>query len=438
MKISLVYSHDQSHWLSCQFITKNLLASYARFLPIKNAKKCQIVNFHKQLNESDVELEARKIVRFCPDLIIFVDHTPHPYGLINYLARDYRNSKETTRPKIYFHVYGDFPLMSFYWMNCEKALKQFEVKWFCASNAQLELLKKFIKGPHTSIKKIPFPVDGTTFNYRPSFRHDLRKRLKISDEEIVFLYTGRISYQKRLAELLTLFEIVSKSYEGKCKLLIAGNFDNLGNPYIGDHLHEGEYSQKLIGFLSKFPKKIRDSILYLGNIEQIALSKVYNASDIFVSLSTHNDEDFGMSPAEALLTGLPAILTNWGGYACFNESQSEVSLVNVRISKSSPVIDIHFGQFLAAANRLMTEIENIRKNRKRRSLFNAKQWEITSIARLLNESLSDDASIPFKGFTNQLSAFSGALRKNTPFVIERSFYSPLYNELYENYISKKL
>src|SRR5690606_31151116 len=49
----------------------------------------------------------------------------------------------------------------------------------------------------------------------------------------------------------------------------------------------------------------------------------YNAADTYFSLSLHHDEDFGMSPAEALCSGASAVLSDWGGYASFTEKNSE-------------------------------------------------------------------------------------------------------------------
>jgi glycosyltransferase involved in cell wall biosynthesis len=70
--------------------------------------------------------------------------------------------------------------------------------------------------------------------------------------------------------------------------------------------------------------------LYLGTKTAEELNRLYNAGDVFLSLSVHHDEDFGMSPAEALLAGSPAILSRWGGYAAFESAACRVVPVSLR------------------------------------------------------------------------------------------------------------
>ena len=50
----------------------------------------------------------------------------------------------------------------------------------------------------------------------------------------------------------------------------------------------------------------RENILHFEEIERLV--------DVFVSLSVHQDENFGYAPIEAMACGVPAVVTDWGGY----------------------------------------------------------------------------------------------------------------------------
>ena len=91
--------------------------------------------------------------------------------------------------------------------------------------------------------------------------------------------------------------------------------DDLAIPYLGKEALPGT-------FYFHWEESIReygldDKVSYLGNLSKEELFELYNGSDCYISLSSHNDEDYGMSPAEALSTGLPCILSQWGGFISF-------------------------------------------------------------------------------------------------------------------------
>lgn len=435
MKVSLVYSHTKSHWLSCQFITRNLLESYSRFIPVKKPEICQIVNYHKNISFYEIEQTTLDILKFSPESIIFLDHTPHPYELINCLDEEYLKNPRLKRPSLIFHVYGDFPLLSAGWLKCSSALKRFKIKWICASDSQVDLVKKFIKKGESSIYLAPFPIDDSKFYFDLKIRKEARKKLNIKDDEITFIYSGRLSYQKRIQDLLVLYQLFKKHSSRPTRLLLAGPFDNLGNPYIGEHFHEGEFAQKLISYFSLLDEDTKKSINYLGCVEEEALNRIYNSADIFVSLSTHNDEDYGMSPAEALSTGLPAVLTNWGGYSSF-QFDDAVKLVPVKINQSKVSIDINTKVFHKEVSDFSLRMEALRANRASMALKNSRRINIKKVGKSLEDILEAEFE-SFKGFTPFMNKFNQIFKTAKPFVSQQPVYSDFYKEIYESYISKK-
>jgi len=92
-------------------------------------------------------------------------------------------------------------------------------------------------------------------------------------------------------------------------LLIAGEWDDILMPYSGKFGPLGSYFAQFSGTSEKH---LNDHIHFLGKLDSAQLLKANNGCDLFVSFSTYNDEDYGMSVAEALACGLPCLLSNWG------------------------------------------------------------------------------------------------------------------------------
>lgn len=179
---------------------------------------------------------------------------------------------------------------------------------------------------------IPFPLDPKNFFYCEKQRQTQRKKLNLLDDDIVFIYTGRLSQQKRISELIKSFNCLPTEKRKKSTLLLAGHFDDLSNPYLGEHktrfLYESEIQEQI-----KIGKTKKSRIHYLGNIPTTELKSLYSCADYFVSLSTHHDEDFGMSPIESLFCGTKCILSDWGGYASFAINDKFCKLIPVRYKK---------------------------------------------------------------------------------------------------------
>ncbi len=437
MKVTFVYSQIESHWLSCQTITKNLLASYSQIFPIENSKKCQIVNYNKDSRLFDIEKISNNIFEFNPDIIVFLDHSPHPYPVLKAYDLLLKQNKQTQLPVIHFHVYGDFPLMSKEWIQSAKILKKFAIKWICASDSQTELIRKFIKKGKDSIFKIPFPVDTSSYFFDSRLRSKARTKLGITKNEVVFVYSGRISYQKRIQDLLDLFGLLVNNTDVSIRLFILGPFDSLGNPYTGEYFQEGEFAQKLINYFNTFTEDVKSKITYLGCAEETMLNEVYNAADIFVSLSTHNDEDYGMAPAEAICTGLPAILSDWGGYSSFAQNENQVLLIPTRINANKPLIEISRKEFGIKAAKLISQIESLRTERDHIKKKNLENFGVDGVASQLKKLIKTNVEI-FSGFTPAMEDFGQSLKKSAPFLEGNPKYSDFYNELYESYVSKKL
>ncbi|MGE0877283.1 MAG: glycosyltransferase family 4 protein [Acidimicrobiia bacterium] len=151
------------------------------------------------------------------------------------------------------------------------------------------------EGVSTSrIAVIPYGVDPNRFGDRGD-RPSIRSELGISDDDIVFTYTGRLLREKGLAELLAAF---AELQVGSARLLIVGS---------------GPESGRLRGAAAALG--VSGLVHFLGWATPDRVAGLLAASDAFVlpSLPTpYWEEQLGFSLVEAMATGLACIGTDTG------------------------------------------------------------------------------------------------------------------------------
>jgi glycosyltransferase involved in cell wall biosynthesis len=426
MKIALLYSYKESDWFSCTKIVKNLLDSYTLALADHTVLKLNYSNNSKA--DSHLEL-ANHIVTEKPDKLIFIDHKPHPLKILNLVSS--LNSNYT--PKIDIHVFGDFTLMFNKWVGVEKILKNKEVKFFCASDAQVALVSKFFENPNQYIKKVPFPVSIEEFYLDKKF-NDIRKDLDLSETSTVLLYTGRMSMQKKVLELLDVFSkaIESDQIPKDTFLLLAGEFDKLGFEFGDVYHHLGESFRNFDRKLNTLSDEVKSRIKLLGKVENSKLNNYYNSADVFVSLSTYHDEDYGMSVAEAGMSGTPLLLSDWAGFKSFKHGEY-CDLVTTRLGRFEPEVDI--SEAVVKLGKIVKESKTFESEKISKD-FQLKN-SIESVSELLKKYESEDSGL-FIGFNSFLYRLS---RVNT--FEHKLFYdsnskslNKNYYEVYDVYASK--
>lgn len=313
MKIAMVDGHLENRWISCSTITKNIKKTYlANDFEIKNFS---IDAKREKINFSTYKV-AKEVSEFKPDVIALVDYQPVPDFFINCIYERYKSMEN--KPKIIFHIYGDFTIFLNKWIRCNDALKHFECKFLAASKAQTDLLRKLICDGESLVSYHPFPVDTDFFKFDASLISQAKKRFNIDEGEYVFVYTGRLTLQKNTLKLIKCAKLLSNFSKKKFKILLAGPFDDIGYTYFGYYIDSGEYQSIWSKSLDSLDKNTREKIVHLGLLDRDDLKLLYHAGDSFISMSTNNDEDFGMSPAEAFCCGMDGLLTKWGGLKSFN------------------------------------------------------------------------------------------------------------------------
>lgn len=297
----------------------------------------------------------------------------------------------------------------------------------CASHAQQSFVRQFLKEDHTHL--VPFPCDENVFHFSEIERANTRERWGIEDRTPVFLYTGRVSRQKNVLELILAFKQASSHLSPKPQLFIAGDFDDLNIPFLGLHSDPGHYFQSLV------EQQDSENIHLLGQLTHDELRRAYNASDLYISLSTHNDEDYGMCPAEAALCGLPMTLSGWGGYHSFsNYLKKDCTLIEVKVQNKRILPNT-----LDVQKRLMAfeqQHETSRRDelsRKAQSIFG-----IQAVADKLESFYSSLIKVPaFEGFQENFEKFSASfiLSPRAPFRNAEGSYNTDYIDAYKHYFT---
>jgi glycosyltransferase involved in cell wall biosynthesis len=430
MKIALIYSQRKSSWKSCQAITENLIAAYSL---LYSPEQTLLLNYHSKISDFELWQGVKKIVQEQPDKIIITDHTPHPYSFFLELEK----LKLNKNTEIIIHVFGDFTLYVKEWIKSERILKGFQVKFICASTRQKNLIESFISNNTGNVFSSPFPVNTQKFYYSPELRSQIRKKNFIEDHTTLFVYTGRISKQKNVIELIQIFSRFIELQNPDAKLILAGQFDNIGIPFIGYKTKES-YENACLDLIHSMnsSKNTQDKIIYSGNLDEVKLCELYNASDVYISLSVHNDEDFGMAPAEALCCGLPSILTNWAGYASFKNEDEEnyCHLIPTKINDHS--IDFSQSTLLMSLIQMNDNINLLRSQRKSLEKINQNSLSINTVSTSLEKIMKSKVET-FNGFSELFYKMEIAFQSTlAPFgnITYNFSFTDLYKNIYEKYV----
>lgn len=201
----------------------------------------------------------------------------------------------------------------------------------CSSEARL--LKAFFPKSKLRVREIPLPVNESIFTYpKNSKKNQLRKSLNLPKNEKILLYAGRISSQKNIVSLLSVFRQI-RELQQNVKLIVLGDADEVGVPHFPKRS-----PRRYIVSVSEAVNSlgIESAVEFRPAVSQTDLAGYFQACDVHVSLSVHSGEDFGYSIAQGLACGIPTIVTKWGGGVDLSNVSSGVS---VSTSVAGPMID---------------------------------------------------------------------------------------------------
>jgi glycosyltransferase involved in cell wall biosynthesis len=428
-KIALISKDEISSWKSCQHITGNLHQAYAKSFSASSAIKDFKVS--KKYNQYLAQKTAKEILEWGADLIVWLDHQPNAALLVEALDNLY-SQLQLKKPSLIVHLFGDFVLDCLGWESVKSSLSQYPIHFAVASEKQKKLVESFFQSEERGISVIPFPVSEDTFNTKElvANREKIRKRFGVGPSDKVILYTGRISYQKNVETLINVFNTLQPVFEEKIHLWIAGPWDDIIVPYSGKLGTTGSFYSQCSKTLSKLSSS---NLKFLGQLDEQELVDFYHSADLFTSFSTYNDEDYGMSVAEALLCGLPCLLSNWGGFSSFKNYSEQVGIVPVHFNESRPVVDVNIAR-KALIMKLLEMPLSIEK-RIEEGLKSSTQLTISSLASSLKKSIKDKKFAGVKEFTPRFYKLCIHSKNNpgAPFKDRNLELSPFYKEVYEGY-----
>ncbi len=408
-----------SHWQSCRTIKSNIKKSLniaSNDIEYLSISECE--------GSYRIQSLCEKIKNQNINKIIFLEHQYIPLEFICF----FKKYKQFKTVDFYFFIYGDFTLNLNSWQSLAQNLIGCKVKLLVASHAQRKLVSKVVDG---EIEVVPFPVDSTVFYYNEDERLAFRQRLGLSDE-IIFYYSGRISEQKNVMNMIHSFLNIKKYYFKNAKLFISGNYDDIGKAFFGKKRLPGHYYQIFQEQLSEVDSEYLGDIQFFDFVPHEQTSLLYTVSDFYLSLSSFHDEDYGMSIGEALLSGLPALITDWGGYSSFvrEDFKKYLQLVSVKLTSSGPAVK--YNEVLKKFLLLHANSKSIDRNRF--SQLCQSHFSIDSVAKRYNDLIfSSDIKNPLVGLGFWAEVINRYDDGNTEIFHNDDGITNFYKDMYNDY-----
>src|SRR5437867_3586290 len=206
-------------------------------------------------------------------------------------------AREPRSPTLVF-AHGNLPVGATLLTRRRPRLKSTDVV-VVNSTSDRAIFERIVLGPGPCCELLPFGVDPSFFEPLPPERASAaRTALGVGPDDFALLYAGRVNLQKNLHSLLLLFRDLAAA-EPRARLLLAGAEDSIPPPF-SDATNVG-YQASLQDLVRRWG--LEERVRFLGPLEDDALRDALAASDVFVTLSLHSNENFGLAPVEAMAAG---------------------------------------------------------------------------------------------------------------------------------------
>lgn len=159
------------------------------------------------------------------------------------------------------------------------------------SNFMKNDLQRIFGLPFEKINVIPNGVNLNNFSGVDK-DYDFRRQFAMDNEKII-LYVGRLVYEKGIQNLIAAMPKILENYHD-AKLVICGK---------GGMMDELKIEARNLG--------IENKVYFAGYCDSKKVQKMYKCADIAVFPSTY--EPFGIVALEAMLAGIPTVVSDVGG-----------------------------------------------------------------------------------------------------------------------------
>ena len=227
------------------------------------------------------ELSPRLVMELSRSYDILHLHTPHPMGMLAYLAaRKPRHTLVVTHHSDIVRQAGVGailrPLFSEVMSRADAVI--------ATSRAYLESSRE-LRPVKDKVQVIPYGIDLTRFS--PALRQsEVARALRAQFGERLILAAGRLIYYKGFEVLLDALRCL------RGHLLLVG---------------DGPLRAKLVNKAQRLG--VKDRVTFLGSIPNDQMGAFYGAASVFALPSTARSEAFGIVQIEALASGLPVVNT---------------------------------------------------------------------------------------------------------------------------------
>lgn len=149
---------------------------------------------------------------------------------------------------------------------------------------------------------IPLGIDTDKFQPSPERRAAQRQALGVSEDAIVVLCHGRLSYAFKQHPIPVLLAAEQTAL----------NVDRPIHVVFSGYFHPASFEADFRATAAAFSDHAH--IRFVGNDDPDFPDGLWAGADMFISLSDNIQESFGLTPIEAMAAGLPVIISDWDGY----------------------------------------------------------------------------------------------------------------------------